>query len=56
MMKGLSVKQIEDKNGRIYCLKHPDGSWFQGGHRVREEIIREQFSSREEIGDVEFKG
>ena len=49
-VKGLSVKQIEDKNGRIYCHKHPDGSWLPGGaSNAGGEIIREQFSSREEI-------
>ena len=49
-VKGLSVKQIEDKNGRIYCHKHPDGSWLPGGaSNAGGEIIREQFSSREEV-------
>lgn len=48
-VKGLSAERITDKEGRIYCHKHPDGIWLPGGaSNAGAEIIRQKFSGREQ--------
>jgi len=30
-VKGISVDYVDDPQGRIYCHRHPDGTWLPGG-------------------------
>lgn len=46
-VKGLSEQRIDDPQGRIYCHKHPDGTWLPGGaSNAGGEILRKRFSGR----------
>ena len=48
-IKGLSDERISDKEGRIYCHKHPSGLWLPGGaSNAGGEIVRCNFSGREQ--------
>ncbi len=48
-VKGLSEARIEDPEARIYCHKHPDGTWLPGGaSNAGGEIVRERFGDRPE--------
>ncbi|MDG2488825.1 MAG: FGGY-family carbohydrate kinase [Roseibacillus sp.] len=52
--KGLSAKKIEDPHGRIYCHRHPDGSWLPGGaSNAGGEIVRRRFGNR--IEEIEMR-
>jgi sugar (pentulose or hexulose) kinase len=46
-VKGLSDTRLEDPDARIYCHKHPDGTWLPGGaSNAGGEILRVRFASR----------
>ena len=45
--KGLSEARIEDPQARIYCHRHPDGSWLPGGaSNAGGEVVRRRFKDR----------
>jgi xylulokinase len=46
-VKGLSERKINDPEARIYCHKHPDGTWLPGGaSNAGGEILRARFPGR----------
>lgn len=46
-VKGLSAQRIDDPQARIYCHKHPDGTWLPGGaSNAGGEILRKRYSGR----------
>ena len=46
-VKGLSKKRILDPLGRIYCHRHPDGSWLPGGaSNAGGEILKDRLGER----------
>lgn len=48
-VKGLSALRLDDPEARIYCHKHPDGTWLPGGaSNAGGEIVRERFANRME--------
>jgi sugar (pentulose or hexulose) kinase len=48
-VKGLSASRLDDPEARIYCHKHPDGTWLPGGaSNAGGEIVRERFAGRME--------
>lgn len=48
-VKGLSASRIDDPEARIYCHKHPDGTWLPGGaSNAGGEIVRQRFAGRME--------
>ena len=52
--KGVSERKIEDPQARIYCHRHPDGSWLPGGaSNAGGEIVRRRFGNR--IEEIEVR-
>ena len=52
-VKGLSEVKLEDSQARIYCHRHPDGSWLPGGaSNAGGEIVRRLFGER--LGELEM--
>ena len=46
-VKGLSKNRIIDRLGRIYCHRHPDGSWLPGGaSNAGGEILKDRLGER----------
>ncbi len=46
-VKGLSKNRILDRLGRIYCHRHPDGSWLPGGaSNAGGEILKDRLGER----------
>ena len=46
-VKGLASLPINDSQGRIYCHRHPDGSWLPGGaSNAGGEIFNQRFGDR----------
>ena len=48
-IKGLSDEKISDKEGRIYCHKHPTDCGRQVEHRMLGEIVRCNFSGESSL-------